>query len=314
MFITKKKIKAISILSNLILFYISIGLTKEIPSNNSELSELDIQNNVAQAKITITKIYGYKQEDALHLQELKLGDSFDATIEIWPKDLIPFPQIEDFTSKTILNLFYINNIKNIITSENNPDVIVINANMVLIKNFSDFNYHILKLRDKEISTFIENNVKIIYDTKDKGNITFDDFKYFEINITNPRDLDQTRIIVLISIAILFLLSIIIYFSIIGINFYQNKITYRNSILYWQDLFEKKTLKRDDFELIYAKKTEWIPLVKNYLKHKENIDKFLSNLNLHQYKKNWDQHVYNEVTGTFEGIRHIWSNNLNQVHN
>ncbi|MBF0300120.1 MAG: hypothetical protein HQK51_15470 [Oligoflexia bacterium] len=271
------------------------------------------EQNILQAKLTVEEVFGYNVKDVLQIKELKIGDTFNGIIEVWPKNLLEFPESKDFEGKVILGLFYVSEIKSIKTSENNDEVIVIDANMVLIKSFADFNFHILKFRDKEISTFIENNIKINNDSQDKNNVIFSDFKYADLIRVHEAEDAYSKWIILITIISGILLGMI-YLIKTFISSYKKNAIYRSMVLYWKELFEKEILKREDFELIYKNKTQWIPLIKNYLIHQKDIEEFLLKLDLHQYRRNWDQHVYNEVTGTFKRIRYIWSDNFNKVHN
>ncbi|MBF0361432.1 MAG: hypothetical protein HQK49_10485 [Oligoflexia bacterium] len=308
---------------NILFLLVSFILT----SGYSFANELDEQN-ILQAKITIMDIYGHKNSNLLAQQELRLGDTFNAIIEVWPRNLIETPTIvfhrmnfvEDYSKELegqiILGLFYINHIKSIKISSNNEEVILIDANMVLIKNFVEFNFHVLKLANKEIPTFIESNFKIVNDLQDSSSVVFNDFKYVKPQEAQSEILSNKKKVATSIVIILASILIAIYFIRILIVYFKNESLHRSLILHWKGLFEKELVKREDYEIIYKGRNEWIKLTKiyNQKKYKEDIDNFLLKLNSHQYRRNWDQHVYNEVSTAFERIRYIWSDNFNKANN
>jgi hypothetical protein len=69
-------------------------------------------------------------------------------------------------------------------------------------------------------------------------------------------------------------------------------------VYYLELFSKATV-REDFEVIYQKKEDWIKLL---VEVTPSHDNFLKVMNMHQFKKSWERGELEEVKISFDYIR------------
>ncbi len=220
------------------------------------------------------------------------GESFDGEFTIWPMHEENLEVIrESLEGKSFLDYFYIAKINNIRFSENNSDVIVVNAKIVLLKAYESKSIFIWTYKSLTIPV----SLKDITPQKNEVGKNFVIFKQKDSLL--PSKLNFTLFIVTILILVL-----AFYF---GRNIQSKRRVRREHlalISYWNSLFQT-TKDREGVEVIYARKSEWLDIVGG---ETPPIRNFFESLDAIQYKQSWTDIEEHKVLEAFDDIRGIFA--------
>ena len=221
----------------------------------------------------------------------KEGDILNATLHIWP--------VEDQEKKMNLKVgtfvdevFYLAEVLSEKRSENNFDVVQVDLLLVLMKVPTDDKLKI-KLGDQEYlvdlkikaePTQIEQPQLIMYSQESEG---------FGLGFW------MWNFIYIIGIAALFGIYLLTKMYLRKKRQDQEKAKIQN---YWATRFNTVE-KRQDFEIVYGRKREWLRLVKLQT---PPIVEFFRVMEDVQYKKQWNSDDEEVVKETFENIRGIFN--------
>ncbi|MCO4792699.1 MAG: hypothetical protein KC493_03245 [Bacteriovoracaceae bacterium] len=227
----------------------------------------------------------------LENKKIHEGDVFRARIQIWPV----LESDEAFNIKkgqSFLKHFYIVEDFTKSRSENNADVLFMEGLMILISKPQSSS---LEWKIGEVKHFVQLELESEKTTLDQKALIV--FEQAEEKIT--------------SFSLLYYLLALVLLG--GLPFYK-RIYYslmRKSEIkkqkekfkkFWGDRFSSAS-NRDEFEIIYARKREWLKLI---TLQTPPIVEFFRVMESVQYKKGWDEEETTTVKETFDNIRGIFN--------
>lgn len=221
----------------------------------------------------------------------KEGDILNARLQIWPVE-DQDKKIELKAGTYIDEVFYLADVFSEKRSENNFDVVQVDLLLVLMKVPTDDKLKI-KLGDQEYlvdlqfkaePTQIAQPQLIMYSQESEG---------FGLGFW------VWNLIYIVGIAALFGIYLLTRMYLRKKRQDQEKEKIQN---YWSTRF-KTVEKREDFEIVYSRKKEWLRLVKLQT---PPIVEFFRVMEDVQYKKQWNNEDEEVVKDTFENIRGIFN--------
>lgn len=227
-----------------------------------------------QSEFTLTK----------NVSALKEGDIFEAMIRVWPLDSADLSQFKKLEKTTLFNALYLAQITSLGVSPNNADVVELKG-LFIAKSAKVQPTFIFKYNNQDIT--LSSGVLSIKELGDKK----EDFYVLS------QSLNSSYLWIAYVVIGLILLIVIIrkresLIALVKPN--KAKIEKKK----YDHLF-KVADKREDFELLYKEKGNWIQLlVETTPAHHD----FLRILNQHQFKKNWSNEEYADVRASFDVIR------------
>jgi len=228
-------------------------------------------------------------------KSLKVGDTFQGKLEIWPTNQkkIDFKK-EDLIGKIIMGLFFTQNIESINQSANNNEVLEILGQFMLVREFKDQTLQQLKLNETSIGVSIEGMKLEQLEGEDFKNPTFlFSNAPFKIPSIAPYVIGGFLFLLVLSLAYFFLLKRKKKRRL------QEEIRRRNQLKKtWTEKFNN-ACERKQFEEIYYLKKEWDSLLDIPSEKKRDFFKVMEE---HQYKKHWDDIEMNNVIQTFHEFK------------
>ena len=245
--------------------------------------------------LTVSSVYGYEVEGVLQnlasSREISEGESFDAHIDIWPMADESLEAIKgSLENKSFLDYFYIGKVNNIKFSENNSDVVVVNAKVVLVKSYEERPVFIWTYKSLTIPFALKNI------SPQKSNIGK------EFIILNQQDGFLAKKYNLFFI-MTFLTFLLISFVVIRKFLLTRKLRIESLRVRqkWSELFLSASDRRD-VENIYKLRNEWLDIIGG---ETPPILNFFTLLDSVQYKKNWTDIEEHKVLEAFDDIRGIF---------
>ncbi|PIK14463.1 hypothetical protein [Halobacteriovorax sp. JY17] len=220
------------------------------------------------------------------------GESFDGELSIWPMPEESLEAIkESLEGKSFLDYFYIAKIDNIRFSENNSDVIVVNAKVVLVKAYESKSVFIWTYKSLTVPVAVE---EVAPQKNDVG-------KNFVILNQKEGFLSSKYNFSLLLVGLLFIV-LTFYFGRKVQTRRRIKKEQLAIISNWNNLFQNAK-RRADVEIIYAKKSEWLNIIGG---ETPPIINFFETLNAIQYKQSWNDIEEHKVLEAFDDIRGIFA--------
>tara|TARA_B100000029_G_C17586602_1_gene961317 strand:- start:1840 stop:2457 length:618 start_codon:yes stop_codon:yes gene_type:complete len=196
---------------------------------------------------------------------------------LWPKDYSFFKKLKGLENNKFLNYFFIVKVNGAKVSENNDDVFNIYFKAVVLKPFLKEPFYIWSVGNKNIPI----EIRKISTLKIKNKYDF--YLYENLELRSDKN-------------IFFIISFIAFIFLFYLYF-KNKnkrpsLNKENSI--WLSEIEKAST-RNDFELLYKNRKEWIDHFKNAAFER---DEFFIILNKYQYRSYWTEEIKLEVFNCF----------------
>lgn len=219
---------------------------------------------------------------------LKEGDVIEGVIKVWPVENADLNEFKKLENMTLANALYITEVENVEASVNNADVIEAKL-LFIVKRSVENTQGRLSYKGRMINIQVP-PLKIAPPDKD------------------PEDyyvLDQGTIFSNLGLIVggLFITAVIMMIfikrkAIISIT---KKLKHDPVAVSRKKFTEKfnNANKREDFEELYALREEWMGLFKEPA---PPMDDFFKTMNQHQYKKNWNAQIHEEVKNSFDNIR------------
>lgn len=219
---------------------------------------------------------------------IKEGDLVEGTLKIWP---LENPEVSEFTkyhNSLLFNGLQLIQIQSVEPSANNADVIELKGTFIAraAKYLSSFEFNY-----KGQTVNIESPSLKIIPLEKKS----DDFIILDQSLS------------LSYYQVYFILGLIIASLIIALIKREKILKWVKglksdprslAIKHFREKFQKAST-REDFEEIYARKNEWLPL----LEERPSVyNEFFSVMNQHQYKPSWGSEELREVKDIFDMIR------------
>lgn len=218
---------------------------------------------------------------------LKEGDLVEGLLKIWPLENADLSQIRKLEKTLFFDSLYLAKINSLTPSENNADVIELKGQF-FVKNSKSSDLYFIKYNDINIPVRINQlNLEELGEKQEK----------FYIADQGVEKKYWIKVILIVFISIV--LVLIIFRK--KIQQWYNVKTQKNILQkkkYYDELFRVAN-ERKDFEEIYLKRSQWIPLLSQQLQAHED---FFNVLNNHQFKKEWQNEEYLEVRTSFDYIR------------
>ena len=220
--------------------------------------------------------------------KFKEGDLVEGVLKIWPienADLAEFNQLE---SMVFGNILTVSDLESLSVSINNTDVVEAKVLMIVKKlegsSTTSLTYKGLLIPVQLPAIEIENSDKKIqeYFIMDQGTITS----------------TLTRTVAFVVLLIIFSLAVWKRKNIKSFvqSFRVNPIA--TMMKKYNDLFRKAD-SRTDYEFIYSTRKEWLTLVKTQA---PAYVEFFKTMEIHQYKKSWNEEDLCEIKNCFDIIR------------
>ena len=219
---------------------------------------------------------------------LKEGDIVEGVLKIWPLENVDFGEFTKLQNSIMANSYYVSEIEKSSLSENNADVVEIKM-LLIVKPVKEaiaksiaYKGHAIEIQAPEIKI------------ASFGSLSKD---YFIVDQSVSK---SHLVLVLVGIVILFLLLIVFIFRS-KIKIYLNKFQKdpkAQLLTKYREMFLDAKL-RQDYELIYMKRMEWLTLLPIQT---AACNDFFSTMEKHQYKKEWSVEELNEVEAFFDYLR------------
>ena len=218
---------------------------------------------------------------------IKEGDVFEATIRVWPVENVDLLQFKKLEKTVLFNSLYLAQITSLGVSQNNSDVVELNA-VFMVKSSKAQSSYSFKYNDSIIELQLGSLVFADLKDQSKDYYTLDQ----SLNKSIVWIIMTSIIILLFTVGVLKRKFIQEYIS--GFKSHSEKISKKK----YMDLF-KNANKREDFESLYVEKDLWIKLLVEVTP--AHID-FFKTLNQYQFKKEWSPAEDEEVKAAFDIIR------------
>ena len=214
------------------------------------------------------------------------GDLVEIDLKIWPIENADLNEFQKLNGITIAEALSITELTSVGVSENNADVVIIKALAIVVRQPTESSY---QLNYKNLLLALPIPMFKFIPLKNKS----PDFYVLDQSLSKSYKWALIILILMVSI-----LGIFFYFK----KFESKKATGNEVKDYYNNLFNKAET-RLDFEEIYAKRKEWVPLLMaETIAHRE----FFNIMELHQYKKIWGVDENADVKNSFETIRRSFS--------
>lgn len=208
--------------------------------------------------------------------EVSLGESFSAVIELWPKDLWSDLTIEDLQLQPWLDSLFILRIDKMTPSENNSDVWIIHAQVVVIGEFVAGTTYFWRKDGHELTMIPEHLIynDLITQSHERS------FIYWIEDVTSNPSQSLTLFVIFAFVGALALVGGGIFFRI----YFIKKQKMKEEKIHLQLLVNRfKSAKiRCDFEKLFQQQKQWPFSWKN----SEKGQLFLLFISTNQYKKSW----------------------------
>lgn len=219
---------------------------------------------------------------------VKEGDLVEATLKLWPIENIDAGEFYKLQNVLLFNSFQVIQLQSVEPSANNADVVEVKGTFI-VRASKNMSAYVLNYKGQSV-TVSPPMVKIIpLDKKAED--------YFILD--QSLSLSQYQLIVFFIVLLLIALAAFIKREkIMAVIKGLRKDPQAQAIKYFNDKFSRAST-REEYEEIYAKKNDWIPLLKERpLVYKE----FFDVMNQHQYKARWGSEELQEVKNIFDIIR------------
>ena len=223
-------------------------------------------------------------QDISHLKE---GDLVEVTMRFWPIENADLAQFKKLEKSLLFNAFYLAQVLSLENSPNNADVIELKA-LLIVKS----------AKPQQIFVFKYNEVPIEMHFGDMKieELQKKDFGYFILD----QSMNGSNLMMILIVFFILLIVAGIYKRQMLKNYCMSlkPNALKKSKIKYDEIFRRAS-KREDFELIYQEKNNWLKLLESRAPaHNE----FFRILNEFQYKKEWSNEDYNEVRSSFDIIR------------
>jgi len=226
-----------------------------------------------------------------HSNTILEGESFNAQINIWPMADENLNNVKDvLIGKTFLDHFYIASVSNIKFSENNSDVIIVYAKLVLTTAYQNKSVFIWTYKSLTIPFEIE-NINPVKNDLEK------DF----IILSQESGGDKLKRMWPYTVIALVVIIVITPLAIRYRKLRVLKMEKQRVLLLWRERF-KNAQTRTDIENIYKTRDEWLKLIGG---ETPPILEFFQKLDLIQYKKEWSDIEEHQVMEAYDDIRGIF---------
>lgn len=222
------------------------------------------------------------------ITSVKEGDIVEGVLKVWPIENFDAGEFNKLQNSLLFSSLQLVQVISVEPSANNADVVVLKGNYVVHASkyltALQFNYK------GQIISIEPPQIKVIPLEKKSED-------YFILDQSLSLSHYQVYILfgLLLSICVvLFVKRKKILAFIKGLK----KDPKAEAIKYFNEKFQKAST-REDYEEIYAKKNEWLPLLKD---QPSAYKEYFSIMNTHQYKPQWGPVELNEVKAIFEIIR------------
>ncbi|MBC7429009.1 MAG: hypothetical protein H7336_10380 [Bacteriovorax sp.] len=223
-------------------------------------------------------------QDISHLKE---GDLIEVEMKFWPIENADLSQFKKLEKTVFFNAFYLAQVLTLETSANNADVIELKA-LYIVKSAKPQPLFVFKYNESPVEMHLD-GIKI-EELKNKES------DYFILD----QSLNGSHLLIILGCILIALLAAAIYKRqalkqfIIGLK----PDALKKAKKKYDEMFRKAS-KREDFEVIYQEKENWLKLLEiRAPAHNE----FFKILNQYQFKKEWSNEDCGEVRSSFDIIR------------
>ncbi|OUR93048.1 hypothetical protein A9Q84_21325 [Halobacteriovorax marinus] len=224
------------------------------------------------------------------------GQTFNAYLRIWPFANADLAAVKEaLNEKDFLDFFYIVNVQKVEYSNNNEEVLEIEAKVILKKFYVPRTFYIWPYKSLTIPFDIINIQPVKNPTKQDFLILQQ--PVIETIKKNPLSLWVYFIVVLV-------IGMLSYFLILLVRRNRIKKVKQAELDKWIVIF-KNVRDRESLEEIYRTKDNWLPLVGG---ETPPILMFFKLLNKIQFKKDWDEMEEHQVNEAFDEMRSIFERN------
>lgn len=222
------------------------------------------------------------------VSSLKEGDIVEAVLKVWPLENADAAEFSKLQNLKIFSVLQLVQIQSIAPSVNNADVIEMKGTYIVhaAKALTPFEFN----HKGQVVQVDAPFVKIIPLENKAG-----DYFIVEQSLNTSRHLFY----LFGSIVLLLLLIAFVKRRKLMALLERFRLDPRAQLIrYFDDKFQQAAT-RKDYEEIYAKKEEWLPLLKE---RSLVYDEFLNVMNRHQYKPAWGTEELREIKSFFDNIR------------
>ena len=236
---------------------------------------------------------GILRNESSETSSVKEGDTFIATLTIWPIAFVEEGQFKkNLVDKPFLNFFHVTEVMSEGFSENNQEAYEIKLRLILTKFFDNRNFVIWDYKGLNIPVTIKGITPVPLKGRNQN------FILLSQDYLEKKEINWLP----------YILVLILFLGIAG--FYLPKYLKKKKekkyldekIQKWKASF-KNAQSRDQLEGVYASREDWIILLP--MKTPEILD-FFETINKHQYKKEWTDEDEREVVNSFDSIREVFS--------
>ena len=221
------------------------------------------------------------------MSQVKEGDLVEITLKFWPIENADLSQFRKLEKSTFFNAFYLAQVLSLELSSNNADVVELRG-LFVVKSAKPQTFYVIKYNETPIEMRIE-GLKI-EELKDKG----------QNYIILDQSVNSSYLIVVVAVIFgLIFIGAIIKRKRLKTFFLGLKPDSRKTAKKRYDELFRSASKREDFELIYKEKDQWLKLlVTQAPAHNE----FFKVINQYQFKKDWSNEDNTIVLSAFDTIR------------
>ncbi len=233
--------------------------------------------------------------------QVGVGDVLRVYFILTPASLFKNLVSKDIKDKTFSNIFYVSKVWNIEVSSNNQDALKIEMSVSIRAPFDHKSFQFVKINGKSFSLNVK---KIRYS---ELNAVGDVEEFISLPMKYSLKAESSKFVYFIIFG--FCISMLGIAYILIFRKKTRKLCKDNDKNNTIDLNEKwnnyfaVVMSRKDYERIYREQDEWIGLVGGQT---PPIQDFISIIDRHQYKKNWDNQIKNEISTYFDEIKDIFS--------
>lgn len=219
---------------------------------------------------------------------LKEGDIVEGILKIWPLENADLNEFKKLENMNLANYFYVTEVENVEVSANNADVVEAKV-LFIVKRFAEKNQQKFNYQGRLVDIQVP-SLNIAPSDKDPEDYYILDQGLIYSNLGK----------IIISVLLL-LLALMLFLKRKAIGHFVQKFKndpIANSKKKFDEKFSKAST-RENYEEIYAKRREWLSLIKELA---PAYNDFFKTMEEHQYKELWDAEDLNLVESSFDTIR------------